>query len=213
MGRAERIDHRTLEAQGIDRMPTIHEGPQGRKARERGIKPDSNVVDIQTYAGKRRSLDYREIDVGRSRAAQNARIHAFNARQATKKLVEAMDAVENWLRHRFLEATIKRAGTRLRDARRSRRSAEGSIRFWQDRLKACWRSAVLASAFGYGRTRAGRVAMRNRMYDRAWQRLKHAKREAALARRREITAERDYRRAKLALGRPPLIASRPRTSN
>jgi len=158
MGVDERIDHRTLEAQGIDRMPTIHEGPQGRKARERGFEPASNVIDIQTYAGRRRSLDYREIDVGRSRAAQNERIHAFNERQATKRLVEAMDAVENWLRHRFFEATIKRAGTRLRDARRSRRMAEGSVCFWKGKLKERWRLMVIASVFGSERSRARRLA-------------------------------------------------------
>ncbi|MEQ9087090.1 MAG: MobQ family relaxase [Pontimonas sp.] len=201
MGREERIDHRTLEAQGIDRMPTIHEGPQGRKARERGFDPQSNVVDIQTYAGKRRSLDYREIDVGRSRAAQNQRIHAFNERQATKRLVEAMDAVENWLRHRFLEATIKRAGTRLRDARRSRRMAEGSVRYWQGKVKERWRLMVIASVFGSPRSRAGRTSLHSRLYDRALRRLKQAKRDVARSRRREITAERDYRQAKLVLGR------------
>lgn len=198
MGREERIDHRTLDAQGIDRMPTIHEGPQGRKARERGIEPASNVVDIQTYAGKRRSLDYREIDVGRSRAAQNERIHAFNERQATKRLVEAMGAVENWLRHRFLEATIKRAGTRLRDARRMRRSAEGSIQFWAAVRRQRQRSSTVERIL---RNRPKRLAYATRQIGKADRSLKLAKRRYVVARQRELTADRDYRQAKLALGR------------
>ena len=39
-GHDERIDSRTLEAQGIDRMPTIHEGPAVRQMEQRGIKTD-----------------------------------------------------------------------------------------------------------------------------------------------------------------------------
>ena len=35
-----RIDHRTLEAQGIDRLPTIHEGPAVRAIEKKGIKTD-----------------------------------------------------------------------------------------------------------------------------------------------------------------------------
>lgn len=198
MGRDERIDHRTLEAQGIDRMPTIHEGPQGRKARERGFEPASNVVDIRTYAGKRRRLDYRDIDVGRSRAAQNERIHAFNERQATKRLVEAMDAVDNWLRHRFLEATIKRAGTRLRDARRTRRGAEGSIRFWAKVLKQRQRASTIERVI---RNRPKHVARLVRQVGKADRSLKLAKRRYVSARQQELTADRDYRQAKLALGR------------
>lgn len=35
-----RIDHRTLEAQGIDRLPTIHEGPAVRQMEQRGIQTE-----------------------------------------------------------------------------------------------------------------------------------------------------------------------------
>lgn len=37
-GKAERIDHRSYSAQGIDRLPTIHEGAKARKLDEAGVK-------------------------------------------------------------------------------------------------------------------------------------------------------------------------------
>lgn len=37
-GKAERIDHRSYAAQGIDRLPTIHEGAKARKLDEAGAK-------------------------------------------------------------------------------------------------------------------------------------------------------------------------------
>jgi len=198
LGHEERIDHRTLEAQGIDRMPTIHEGPQGRSARARGVETTSNVIDIRTYAGKHRALDYRDIDVGRSRAAQNQRIHAFNARQMTKKLVAAMDAMDGWLQHRFMESSVKRAGLRLRDARRARRTADGAIRFWARVVKQRQNRAMVERVF---RNQPKHLARTVRLITVAQSKVKQAKRRYAVARQQELTAERDYRRGKQALGR------------
>ena len=198
MGHEERIDHRTLEAQGIDRLPTIHEGPKGRKARDRGYAPSSKVVDMQTYAGRRRQLNYQELDEGRSRAQQNARILQFNERQVTKRIAEAFEAMDSWMRLRFMEATIKRAGGRLRDARRGRRSAEGSIRFWAKALKSRQRSSMIERVIG---NRPWRVKRQVQLIGIAEKKLKQAKRRYAIARQQELGAERDYRRGKLALGR------------
>ncbi|AQT86991.1 hypothetical protein B1222_23450 (plasmid) [Paenibacillus larvae subsp. pulvifaciens] len=39
-GFSERIDHRSLAEQGIDRIPTIHEGPKVREMEERGVTTD-----------------------------------------------------------------------------------------------------------------------------------------------------------------------------
>ncbi|WP_170145803.1 MobA/MobL family protein, partial [Rhodoplanes elegans] len=38
-GRSERVDRRTLEAQGLSREPTIHEGPRSREMDRRGARP------------------------------------------------------------------------------------------------------------------------------------------------------------------------------
>ena len=70
-----RIDHRTLEAQGIDRLPTIHEGPAVRQMEAKGIPTERgehnrmvqehaqivaeqkhNVVDFEEYRHQREEL-------------------------------------------------------------------------------------------------------------------------------------------------------------
>ena len=198
MGVEERIDHRTLAAQGIDRRPTIHEGPNNRKAWDKGHRPASNVVDIQTYAGRRRELHYPEIDAGRTRAQHNAHIHQFNERQVGRRIGEAMDAIDGWMRHRFLEASVKRNGVRLRDARRARRSAEGSIKFWSKVLKTRRHASMLSRVFENKPRRLARIVQQIGIAER---RLKDAKRRQAIARQQELTAERDFRSAKLSLGR------------
>lgn len=44
-GRSERIDHRSLEAQGItDRLPTIHEGPHVRAMARRGLRTERAAI-------------------------------------------------------------------------------------------------------------------------------------------------------------------------
>lgn len=73
-GRPERIDARTLKAQGIDREPQIHEGPRNRAATERGRRPQSRPRNFRNGAGARspsRRVDYPAIDRGRSRAEFN----------------------------------------------------------------------------------------------------------------------------------------------
>lgn len=78
-GREERIDRRTLRAQGIDREPTIHEGPRAQEMDARGAKHRSKVREARNAPGARngtRKVDYRDIDQGRSRPAYNRMIRA-----------------------------------------------------------------------------------------------------------------------------------------
>jgi hypothetical protein len=72
-----RIDRRTLAAQGIDRIPQIHEGPQARALAKEGRKAES-VVQVDF---KGREINYPEIDQGRSRPEFNAEIIAINERR------------------------------------------------------------------------------------------------------------------------------------
>ena len=44
-GLAVRIDHRSYERQGIDRLPTIHEGPAVRQMEARGIRTDKGSLN------------------------------------------------------------------------------------------------------------------------------------------------------------------------
>lgn len=73
-GRPERIDARTLKAQGIDREPQIHEGPRNRAANENGRRPVSRPRHFRNRPGAKvpnRRVDYPAIDKGRTRAEYN----------------------------------------------------------------------------------------------------------------------------------------------
>ncbi|MEB8615822.1 MobQ family relaxase [Bacillus cereus] len=53
MGLTDRIDHRSLEAQGSDRLPTVHEGPDVREMERRGIQTDRGDLNraVAEYNG------------------------------------------------------------------------------------------------------------------------------------------------------------------
>jgi hypothetical protein len=73
--RPERIDRRTLKAQGIDRRPTIHEGVRARRARRRGRPLYSRHRQVRNAALARspaRTVDYPRLDRGQTRADYNA---------------------------------------------------------------------------------------------------------------------------------------------
>ena len=69
-----RIDHRTLEAQGIDRVPQIHKGPKAQAIYEQD-KEVSSVIHVD-FSG--RQINYPKIDKGRSHAQFNAEIIELN---------------------------------------------------------------------------------------------------------------------------------------
>lgn len=73
-GHDVRIDRRSLEAQGVDREPTIHVGPQGAHVDNFVARPSSKIVET----GNGRSIDYPMIDAGRTRQERNAEIVDFN---------------------------------------------------------------------------------------------------------------------------------------
>ncbi|MDE5441081.1 MobA/MobL family protein [Bradyrhizobium sp. CSA207] len=93
-GHKERIDRRTLEAQGIQREPTIHEGPQAQAMDRRGARPDSRSRRRRNRPGSRRShrdVDYRKIDKGRSRPEVN-RARRAGGRETERDYWDAVDA-------------------------------------------------------------------------------------------------------------------------
>lgn len=67
------IDHRSYIERGIDRLPTIHEGPKARAMAAKGISPTSND---HTGPGGRAWI---EIDEGVSRIETNQLIRQLNA--------------------------------------------------------------------------------------------------------------------------------------
>jgi hypothetical protein len=73
-GRPERVDERSLRAQGLTRKPTLHRGVIADKMLARGRVPVSKERAIRSYWGNERMVDYRAIDGGLSRTEYNARI-------------------------------------------------------------------------------------------------------------------------------------------
>ena len=79
-GHEVRIDRRTLEAQGIDRQPTIHEGPRAQHIHDNVERPQSK----QRINGCGRVIDYPFIDQGRTRREFNAHILDINLAKAAQ---------------------------------------------------------------------------------------------------------------------------------
>lgn len=82
-GRPERIDHRTLEAQGKPGPAGLHIGPKPKAMAERGRDLRSQARTIRNRPGANtpaRRVDYPALDRGRSRADTNAERRAARER-------------------------------------------------------------------------------------------------------------------------------------
>lgn len=104
-GRSERIDHRTLEAQGIERMPTTHQGPavtdMVRKGRQSDVA-DRQAEQAGQFDQAKREAAAAAVDLAKVQAlldqAQEAAAHELAAQQrrqqqqAEAKRLEAMDS-------------------------------------------------------------------------------------------------------------------------
>jgi hypothetical protein len=107
-GHRTRIDHRTLNAQGIDRLPTIHIGPQAQHIEEMVARPDSKVRPQRKRRlrqGERPDAaksDYPKIDAGRTRQERNAEIIDLNLEREAR-------SSDIWVRERarFLRDQIR----------------------------------------------------------------------------------------------------------
>lgn len=73
-GHEVRIDRRSLEAQGIDREPTIHIGPRAQHIDTHVRRPESHP----RTDGRGREIDYQLIDAGRTRRERQAEIIDLN---------------------------------------------------------------------------------------------------------------------------------------
>jgi hypothetical protein len=77
-GHDARIDRRTLAAQGIDRLPAIHEGPRASHINDHVKRPRSK----RRVNGCGRVIDYPAIDRGKTRREFNAHIIDLNIERA-----------------------------------------------------------------------------------------------------------------------------------
>lgn len=117
-GQDVRIDRRTLEAQGIIREPTIHEGPKSREMDKRGARHQSQARVQRNAPGSRRpsrTVHYPNIDRGLSRPE-------FNRRLAPQRENELWAEVDHAVVDEGIEAqrAIHKPGPDgLREARRA----------------------------------------------------------------------------------------------
>lgn len=105
-----RIDRRSLEEQGIDKIPTIHEGAKGQHITKHKKTPPSKERSENTWRKRyRNNIPYPDIDQGRSRAARNAEIMAQNKVNGTRSkgsLSEAMFKKQKVITDRDLSRRI-----------------------------------------------------------------------------------------------------------
>jgi hypothetical protein len=114
--RPERIDRRSLKAQGITRRPTIHEGVRGRRMALAGRLGPSRARNRRNAALARtpqRSVRYPEIDRGGSRMAYNALIKAQEAAWWTE--LDAARREEEFQALKAIHRPSAEAGTDLAD--------------------------------------------------------------------------------------------------
>lgn len=82
--RPERIDHRTLAAQGKERAPTIHIGVRSLRLVRRRMTAPSRPRDLKNSClakSRSRQVDYRPMDRGQSRFGFNLEIRRTNFRK------------------------------------------------------------------------------------------------------------------------------------
>jgi len=133
-GHEARIDRRTLEAQGIDRAPTIHEGPRASHINDNVRRPSSK----KKVNGAGRVIDYPSIDKGMTRREFNAHIIDLNLERAARsgdpeRAVWAQFEKDQAGKDRALESRLK-AEFRARTG--ESRSVSASYTAQQKRLRA-----------------------------------------------------------------------------
>lgn len=97
-GYEQRLDHRTLEAQGLERVPQLHQGPKVTAMEQRGIRTDrgdhahtikrhnARLIDLQT---QRRDLDL-QLSAGEARDRFRDLWQQHQAEQARQQQVQEL---------------------------------------------------------------------------------------------------------------------------
>ena len=120
-GHPERIDRRTLEAQGIGREPTIHIGPRARHVENMVQRPASKARPSPTPRHPDRVIDYPAIDNGRTRLERHAEIVDLNLERAARS---SSFEVRSWAQFEKEQRAKDRPLERERVAAARRRTAD-----------------------------------------------------------------------------------------
>lgn len=104
-GRAERIDARSLKAQGIDREATRHLGPAASEMERRGIQTDRGDMNRQAAANnqERAQLAAEVIDLQAQRQRRDEERREARREAAAARRQTAKEAREQAARERFAE--------------------------------------------------------------------------------------------------------------
>lgn len=166
-----RIDRRTLAAQGIDREPQIHIGPEAARIERFVERPKSE----KRITGNGREIDYPSIDKGRTRLDRNEEIIDGNlARQSNAPHLETrvwaqFERGQRQLDRRLEQALIAQARQRTAEERRLKADFRTELKALRDQHQGRYRAAVssqradLAPRVRALRTRQGdeRLALRS----------------------------------------------------
>jgi MobA/MobL family len=137
-GSPERIDHRSHAARGMEQLPTVHEGPYARQARERGIADDRVTRNAEIRAANLQLAEIRthsktaqmQLDVLRKTYAPEQQLPQPTAAPTPHPNPEAV---------RFIEAHRRDFATRTEALRWFEREA--------DRLGTLQKTATARSLF------------------------------------------------------------------
>ena len=136
------VDYRSYNERGIDQTPQIHEGPKGRRMQERDYQPRSKQVRRASWSGKKRTLDYRKLDKGRTRHQRNQQIiwgNRLRSHPHLSKLVQThihRQHYENtWRLAREVGQNLRTARKNARQAEWTRNQARDIFRLHQQRMK------------------------------------------------------------------------------
>lgn len=117
-GHPERVSHKSLEAQGIDREPTIHLGPAATAMERRGIQTErgelnraAQAVDAQAAAIERDLKQLDQLQAGlkleerneqkRQKKAENRECLVFDENSMTKLIIEMQERHSNDLKNTY----------------------------------------------------------------------------------------------------------------
>lgn len=147
-----RIDRRSLEAQGIDREPTIHIGPRASHVEKNVQRPSSKDAPERAWWRKpyRDKTPYQAIDAGRTRKERHAEIIDLNLERAARSPHMETRARAKWEKEqlaldRRLEKELTAAeSVRTRERRAVRGEAKRALDAVRKEAKADRREVLLA---------------------------------------------------------------------
>lgn len=210
-GHDARIDRRTLEAQGIDRVPTIHIGPRGEEVDRHVQRPTSQ----SRVNGAKREIDYPVIDQGRTRKERNAEIVDLNLERAARS---PDFETRTWARFEREQIKLDRkldselsaqARDRTREARAVKKDFRQREGYLRDERRTVTQNSIAAQrqvirgdvATMRGRQKEERTALRKRQHS-FWSRVTRTldftggtRRKQSDARRIQIVRHKDERTA------------------